>query len=94
MAIFLRSKSGVHAYYNLVFTVMLAEQQGNTQLAIGVCKVHILGTVYVSRGAPALGVRKARTEKLHFSARHACAGTVTSVVCLNHISPTEHLFIL
>ena len=36
----LHSKSGVHAYYNLIFTVMLAEPQGNTQLATGVQGVH------------------------------------------------------
>ena len=40
MAIFLHSKSGAHAYYNL--TVMLAEPQGNTQLATGVQGAHTL----------------------------------------------------
>ena len=37
---FFHSKSGAHAYYNLVFTVMLVETKGNTQLATGVQGVH------------------------------------------------------
>ena len=37
---FIYSKSGPHTYYHLVFTVMLAEPQGNTQLAAGVQGAH------------------------------------------------------